>query len=668
MPKKKMLINADQPEVCRVVIIEDGKIEEYITEHATQELIKGNVYLGVITRVEPAIEAAFVDYGGKKYGFLPFKDVKQESYIQTGEKKAKLRIQDVLFKGQKLLVQVTKEERDSKGATLSNYITIPGRFLVVMNGSDSTGVSRKIEDEDERKKLKKILEDLEPPENIGVIVRTAGLGRSKIELQGDMQALLKILDNIEALAKTTEPPGLLYRGPDMVVRTVRDHFTSDIEEILVDNVNAYNSIKEFFDLIMPESQPLLTLYQDTKPLFSSHDIEAQIESIYSRRVPLPSGGSMVFDIGEAMVAIDVNSGKTTSSSELEETALRTNLEAAQEIGRQLRLRDLGGLVVIDFIDMMQKKNKTHLEKELKQAFKKDKARISISRISKFGLIEMSRQRMSSPTKEGVFERCRYCGGTGQLKSKAAISLNVLRKIQEYLATGKVKTLAIEVSSEIADYFLNNKMKYFLDLQEKHNFKIQFSCKEGLAYENFNFAVVEKKEDRTSDHKPKHVPRSTIVENFAPPTVTPESATETAAVGETIVTEEAVSLPLVEPGSGDSSQLTQPADAEKIPGRRDRRPGRRMGRRGQRPHGGLPRGNRGRKSGPGRGRRWRGQNPNQHRLGAIPGEAPVMGTESFSPYPRPEIGNAGPLASFDSPPKENHVSPQDNQVHHSHDEV
>ena len=249
------MINADQPEVCRAVIVEEGKIEEYITEHATQELIKGNVYHGVITRIEPAIEAAFVDYGGKKFGFLPFKDVKSDTYRQTGEKKAKLRIQDVLFKGQKLTVQVIKEERDAKGPTLSNYITIPGRFLVIMNGSDSTGVSRKIEDEDERKKLKKILADLEPPENIGVIIRTAGLGRSKADLQNDMQVLLKILDNIDSTAKTTEPPALLYRGQDMVVRTVRDHYSDDIDEILVDNINAYNAIKEFFDFWISGTVP-----------------------------------------------------------------------------------------------------------------------------------------------------------------------------------------------------------------------------------------------------------------------------------------------------------------------------------------------------------------------------------------------------------------------------
>lgn len=503
MANTRMLINADQPEVCRVVIVEDGKLEEYITEHATQELIKGNVYLGVITRVEPGIEAAFVDYGGKKYGFLPFKDVQRDSYRQTGERKARLRIQDVLFRGQRMLVQVVKEERDAKGPTLTNYITIPGRFLVLMNGSESTGVSRKIEDESERKKLKKLLSDLGVPENRGVIIRTAGLGRTKAELQKDLQMLQKIIDTIETTAQgNIEAPCLIYRGPDMVVRTVRDHFTADTQEILVDNVVSYRAIKDFFKLVMPRMQDRVKLYQDTKPLFSLYNIEEQIESIYSRRVPLPAGGSLVVDVGEALVAIDVNSGKTTGASELEETALRTNLEAAEEIGRQLRLRDQGGLIVIDFIDMMQKKNKSLVEKELKQAFKKDKARINISRISKFGLVEMSRQRMSSPVKEGVFERCRACGGSGQIKSPTTIALNVIRKIQEHVAGGKVKTLLAEVSTEIANYLLNNKMKYLLSLQEKHSIKIQFSSKDGLPYENFSYTIVERREERPFEAKPK----------------------------------------------------------------------------------------------------------------------------------------------------------------------
>ena len=365
-PKKKLLINADHREECRAVILDDGKLEEVVIEHSARELVKGNVYLGVISRVEPAIEAAFVDFGGKKFGFLPFKDVLRESYLQTGERKAKVRIQDVLVRGQKILVQVVKESRDAKGPSLNNGITIPGRFLVLMYGSLSTGVSRKIEDEAERRKLKEILSDLELPENMGVIIRTAGVGRTKTELQKDLQMLLKIWENIqETLQKSSgQAPVMLYEGPDMVVRTVRDHFTADTSEIIVDNKESYKALKDFMKMVMPRMGSRIKLYQETQPLFSAFKVEDQIENIYQRKVNLPSGGSIVFDMGEAMVCVDVNSGKTTSASELEETALRTNTEAAEEIARQLRLRDLGGLIVIDFIDMFQKKNKALVEKQI----------------------------------------------------------------------------------------------------------------------------------------------------------------------------------------------------------------------------------------------------------------------------------------------------------------
>ncbi len=495
MSKRKMLINTDHPEECRAVITEDGNLEDYIVEHSMQELIKGNVYRGIITRVEPAIEAAFVDYGGKKYGFLPFKDVHPSSYIETGERKAKVRIQDVLFSGQKIIVQVVKEERDAKGPTLSNYISIPGRFLVLMSGSDSTGVSRKIEDEEERKKLKEILSFLDLPGDMGVIIRTAGLGRTKLDLQKDLQMLKKIWETIEKEANRSDSkPIMLYRGPDMVVRTVRDHFTADTQEILVDNHDAYKKIKEFFKLVMPRMQKCVKFYQNSKPLFSQYNIEGQIESIYNRRVELPAGGSLIFDIGEAMVSIDVNSGKTTSASELEETALRTNLEAADEVARQLRLRDLGGLVVIDFIDMLQKKNKSLIEKQLKQACKKDKARVNISRISRFGLIEMSRQRMSPPVKEAAFDRCHFCEGSGQVKSIVSIVLNVLRSIQELLAQGHVAVLEAVISNQAVNYLLNMKSRFIWELEQKHNVKIQFVGKENLSYSDFSYYVLEKRKE------------------------------------------------------------------------------------------------------------------------------------------------------------------------------
>jgi ribonuclease E len=495
--KKVMLINAQHDEECRAVILNNNVIDDYIVEHSSREQIKGNVYLGVINRVEPSIEAAFVDFGGKKFGFLPFKDVLKESYVHTGEKKAKVRIQDVLMKGQKILVQVTKESRDAKGPSLNNALSIPGRFLVLMQGQGSA-VSRKIEDESERKKLKEIVADFDLPDNLGLIIRTAGVGRNKIELQKDLQMLLKIWEKIQKFTQDDSIPApyLIYQEPDLVVRTVRDHYSSDTSQIIVDNTDAYKALKDFTRMVMPRSRNLVKLYKETKPLFSEYKVEEQIESFYDRKVNLPSGGSIVIDIGEAMAAIDVNSGKTKGGLDLEETAVNTNLEAAKEVARQLRLRDLGGLVVIDFIDMYQKKHKAAVEKQLKLACKSDKARINLSRISKFGLLEMSRQRISPPVKDGIFEECRHCAGSGFVRSTNSIALLVIRKIQELIAIGKVKMISLEISSEVATYLLSQKMENLSDLKNKYQLDFNFTSKPGLAYEDYKFDVEKNKEDES----------------------------------------------------------------------------------------------------------------------------------------------------------------------------
>jgi len=493
--KKVMLINAQHPEECRAVILNNNIIDDYIVEHSALEQIRGNVYLGVINRIEPSIEAAFVDFGYKKFGFLPFKDVLKESYVHTGEKKAKTRIQDVLMRGQKILVQVTKESRDAKGPTLNNALSIPGRFLVLMHGQGNA-VSRKIEDESERKKLKDIVSDFDLPENLGLIIRTAGVGRSKIELQKDLQMLLKVWNKIESsfADESISAPYLMYQEPDLVVRTFRDHYSSDTSQIIVDNSDAYKSLKDFARLVMPRSRNLVKLYKETRPLFSEYNVEEQIESIYERKVPLPSGGSIIIDIGEAMAAIDVNSGKTKSGLDLEETAVTTNLEAAKEIARQLRLRDLGGLVVIDFIDMYQKKNKAAVEKELKLACKTDKARINLSRISKFGLLEMSRQRISPPVKDGIFDECNHCKGSGYIRSINSMVLLIFRKIQELIAKGNVKVIGIEISSEITNFLLNKKMNSFIDLKHKYQVDIKFKSKPDLIFEDFKFEILESNDE------------------------------------------------------------------------------------------------------------------------------------------------------------------------------
>jgi len=493
--KKVMLINAQHPEECRAVILKDNCIDDYIVEHSSREQIKGNVYLGVIHRIEPSIEAAFVDFGYKKFGFLPFKDVLRESYCHTGEKKAKIRIQDVLMRGQKIYVQVAKEGRDAKGPSLTNALSIPGRFLVLMQGHGSA-VSRKIEDESERKKLKDIVAGFNLPDNLGLIIRTAGVGRNKNELQKDLQMLLKVWEKIQTSAndETMTAPYLLYQEPDLVVRTVRDHYSSDTSQIIVDNNDSYKALKDFARMVMPSSRNIVKLYKETKPLFSEYKVEEQIESIYKRNVPLPSGGSIVIDIGEAMASIDVNSGKTKGGLDLEETAATTNLEAAKEIARQLRLRDLGGLIVIDFIDMYQKKNKAEVEKQLKLACKSDKARINLARISKFGLLEMSRQRISPPVKDGIFEECSQCVGSGLVRSINSIVLLVFRKVQELIAKGGAKLISLEISPEVATYILNNKMDAIFDLKEKYQLNFKFINKPGLPFEDFKFEVLETKEE------------------------------------------------------------------------------------------------------------------------------------------------------------------------------
>ncbi len=508
-----MLINAQHPEECRAVVLDNNIIDDYIVEHSSREQIKGNIYSGVINRVEPSIEAAFVDFGGKKYGFLPFKDVLKESYVHTGEKKAKIRIQDVIIRGQRIVVQVAKESRDAKGPSLTNAISLAGRFLVLMQGQGSA-VSRKIEDESERKKLKDIVAGLELPEYLGVIIRTAGVGQTKVELQKDLQMLLKIWNKVEDAPKNESASGpfLIYQEPGLVVRTVRDHFSSDTSQIIVDNTDSYKALKDFIKLVMPRNRNLVKLYKETKPLFSEYNVEEQIESIYQRKVLLPSGGSIVIDIGEAMVSIDVNSGKTKGGLDLEETAVTTNLEAAKEVARQLRLRDLGGLIVIDFIDMYQKKNKAAVEKLMKQECKTDKARINLARISKFGLLEMSRQRISPPVKEGVFAQCDHCAGSGLVRSVDSIILNVLRKIHEIIATGKVKVLTLEVSPEISNYILNHKVDVLADLKTKHLVTFRFQIKDGLGYKDFKYTVsevweAESVQDKKSTEKPVESPES-----------------------------------------------------------------------------------------------------------------------------------------------------------------
>jgi ribonuclease E len=469
--RKKMLINVADEEESRVAIVEDGILEEFTIEISTKEQIKGNIYNGIVVKVEPSLQAAFVDYGGKRHGFLPMGEIHENWYVgesRNGSRDRRPRIQEVLKRNQKVIVQVTKEEMGSKGASLSTYISLPGRYLVVMpEASSAGGISRKIEDEEERKKLKEIVSQLAPPPDMGIIVRTAGLNRNKTELQRDLTYLQRLWSSVKEKSQQAPAPALIYQEHDLVIRSIRDYFTPDIQEVLVDNREVYRRARDFFQAVMPRYQGRVKLYRDKKPLFTKHQLEDQIEAIYSHKVELKSGGSVVIDPTEALVAIDVNSGRATKEKGIEETAFKTNLEAAQEVARQLRLRDLGGLIVIDFIDMRNMKNIQEVEKALRQAVKRDKARTQVSRISQFGLLELSRQRLKPTILEGNYFTCPHCDGSGLIKSPISLALTILRRIRTEAAKETLASVKAALPMEVANYLLNQKRKEIARLEEDY---------------------------------------------------------------------------------------------------------------------------------------------------------------------------------------------------------
>jgi ribonuclease E len=476
--KKKMLINVADEEESRVAIVEDGTLEEFTLEVSAKEQIRGNIYNGVVVKVEPSLQAAFVDYGGKRHGFLPMGEIHQQWYApdsRNGDRDRRPRIQDVLKRNQKVMVQVVKEEMGTKGASLSTYVSLPGRYLVVMPDAEGAGgISRKIEDEEERKKLKEIITQLEPPPNIGIIVRTAGLNRNKAELQRDFAYLQRLWASIQEKSQQSPAPALIYQEHDLVIRSIRDYFTPDIQEVLVDDREVYRRARDFFQAVMPRYQGRVKLYRDKKPLFAKYQLEEQIEAIYSQKVELKSGGSIVIAPTEALVAVDVNSGRATKEKGIEETAFKTNLEAAQEVARQLRLRDLGGLIVIDFIDMRNLKHIQEIEKALKQAVRRDKARMQVSRISQFGLLELSRQRLKPTILEGNYLKCPHCEGSGLVKSTISLALQILRRIRTEAAKDTLASVKAVLPMDVANYLLNQKRKEIARLEEEYSLDIHLT--------------------------------------------------------------------------------------------------------------------------------------------------------------------------------------------------
>ncbi|MDH3319499.1 MAG: Rne/Rng family ribonuclease, partial [Betaproteobacteria bacterium] len=453
---KRMLFNATQQEELRVAIVDGQKLVDLDIESASREQRKSNIYKGIITRIEPSLEAAFIDYGEERHGFLPFKEI-DKVYFRAGVDVGRARIQDALEEGQDLVVQVEKDERGTKGAALTTYISLAGRYLVLMpNNPRGGGVSRRVEGED-RNELRDTLDKLQVPAGMSVIARTAAIGRSPEELQWDLNYLLQLWSAVEGAARTQDrKPFLIYLESSLVIRAIRDYFQPDIGEILIDTEEIYEQARAFMQTVMPANVSKVKLYHDDVPLFSRFQIEHQIESAYSRHVTLPSGGAIVIDHTEAMVAVDVNSARATRGGDIEETALRTNLEAADEVARQLRLRDLGGLIVIDFIDMESQKNQREVENRFREALHYDRARVQVGKISRFGLLELSRQRLQASLEETAHINCPRCSGTGFIRGTESTALHVLRIVQEEAMKENTGAVHVQVPVDAASFLLNEK--------------------------------------------------------------------------------------------------------------------------------------------------------------------------------------------------------------------
>ncbi|MDP1530126.1 MAG: Rne/Rng family ribonuclease [Rhodoferax sp.] len=480
---KRMLINATQAEERRLAIVDGQKLLDYEIEIEGREQRKGNIYKAVVTRVEPSLEACFVDYGEERHGFLPFKEISKQ-YFQQGVAVSQARIQDAIREGQELLVQVEKEERGNKGAALTTFVSLAGRYVVLMpNNPRGGGVSRRIEGED-RAELKEALDQLEYPNGMSIIARTAGIGRAAPELQWDLNYLLKLWSAIDGAAKGGKGAFLIYQESSLVIRAIRDYFNHDIGDILIDTDDVYEQAQQFMAHVMPEHAARVKRYRDDAPLFSRFQIEHQIESAYARTVTLPSGGAIVIDHTEALVSVDVNSARAIKGGDIEETATRTNLEAADEVARQARLRDLGGLIVIDFIDMEESRNRREVENRLRDALRQDRARVQFGTISKFGLMEMSRQRLRPALSEGASIPCPRCGGSGHIRDTESSALQILRIIQEESLKDNTASVMCQVPVEVASFLLNEKRTEIAKIELKQRINVLMVPNKSLETPNY----------------------------------------------------------------------------------------------------------------------------------------------------------------------------------------
>lgn len=500
---KEMLINIAQEEECRIAVVQDNQLEELYIERASEASHVGNIYKGIITNVEPSIQACFVDFGIGKNGFLHISDV-QPNYFSppkgsktshkkeyVGKKRSRRErppIQECLSRGQELIVQVIKEGIGTKGPTLTTYISIPGRYLVLMPGMNRMGISRKIEDDDCRQRLREILGQLSLPRDMGFIIRTAGIDRNKRDIQRDLNYLSRLWKVVNNRIKNEPAPTELYQESDLVIRTIRDVFNSGIKRIVCDSEITVRKVKDFLRIAMPRTRSRVVHYIDKTPLFTKYNLEKEIEKIQARHVPLKIGGSLVVDSTEALVAIDVNSGKYRLHENAEETAYKINLEAAPEIARQLRLRDLGGVIIIDFIDMTVEKHRREVERVLRQAVSNDRARTKILRISQFGIIEMTRQRMRPSLKSSTYMDCPHCKGSGLIKTPESMSIEVMRRIQFALDRDSIASIEIEVSQEVGSFLQNRKRTALGYLETQTKKPILINCNSNFSNDEINFTA------------------------------------------------------------------------------------------------------------------------------------------------------------------------------------
>jgi ribonuclease E len=536
-----MLINATQAEELRVAIVDGQKLFNLDIETPGREQKKANIYKGKITRVEPSLEAAFVDYGSERHGFLPMKEISRIYFSdQALQQSGRVSIKDAMKEGQEVVVQIEKEERGNKGAALTTFISLAGRYLVLMpNNPRAGGVSRRIEGQD-RSELRDAMSQLQIPEDMGLIVRTAGVGKNVEELQWDLDYLIQLWNAIETSTRQKPAPFLVYQESDVIIRSIRDYLRADIGEIVIDDRTMFEKAEQFIDQVMPHNRKKLRLYQDEVPLFTRYQIESQIESVFQRQVQLPSGGAIVIDHSEALTSIDINSARATKGADIEETALNTNLEAADEIARQLRLRDLGGLFVIDFIDMTPARNQREVETRLKEALKQDRARVQVGRISRFGLLEMSRQRLRPSLGEATRQPCPRCNGQGTIRGTESLALAVLRIVEEEAMKENTARIVAQLPVEVATFLLNEKRQPIRDIEvrqsvdvilvpnphiERPNYEIERIRAQDLGREQeaaASYDLVGKPESPVSSYGGRETqpPEEPAVKQFAPATPVP----------------------------------------------------------------------------------------------------------------------------------------------------